>query len=135
MDNAKTNEPIYVQLAAQLVDPMGIAFSIETSLTEVPIAIEGASLTTLTAWLSTIQSYPTGGCWRLFADGAGQNRGDRFVAAIEALTGSRAHRGSSAPRKRGKMSAAAQKRLSLAAKARWAKAKKGGEEYAVSYIH
>jgi hypothetical protein len=52
---------------------------------------------------------------------------DRVVAAIAALTGGRTHSGPSAPHKRGKMSAAARKRLSLAAKARWAKAKKAGK--------
>jgi hypothetical protein len=53
---------------------------------------------------------------------------DRIVAAIEALTGGRTRRASSAkPRKRRKMSAAAKKRLSLAAKKRWAKAKKAGK--------
>ena len=53
---------------------------------------------------------------------------DRVVAAIEILTGGRTHRGvSAAPRKRRKMSAAVRHRLSLAAKARWAKAKKAGK--------
>jgi hypothetical protein len=50
---------------------------------------------------------------------------DRVVAAIAALTGSN-HRGSSL-RKRGKLSAAVKKRMSLAMKARWAKAKKAGK--------
>jgi hypothetical protein len=53
---------------------------------------------------------------------------DRVIAAIAALTGVRTHGGSSSlPRKRGKMSATARKKLSLAAKARWAKAKKAGK--------
>jgi hypothetical protein len=53
---------------------------------------------------------------------------DRVVTAIAALTGGRTHRGSSpVPRKRGKMSAAVRKRLSLATKARWTKAKKAGK--------
>jgi len=52
---------------------------------------------------------------------------DRVVAAIEALSGGRTHRASSAkPGKRRKMSAAGKRKLSLAAKARWAKAKKAG---------
>jgi hypothetical protein len=49
---------------------------------------------------------------------------DRVLAAIAALTGGRTHRVSSAPRKRPKRSAAIRKKLSLAAKARWAQAKK-----------
>jgi hypothetical protein len=52
---------------------------------------------------------------------------DRVVAAIEALTGGRTRSSPFARRRRGKMSAAARKRLSLAAKVRWAKAKKAGK--------
>ncbi|HXA86178.1 MAG TPA: hypothetical protein VNZ47_13945 [Candidatus Dormibacteraeota bacterium] len=53
---------------------------------------------------------------------------DRVVAAIEALTGGRTRRASSAgPRKRGQMSEAGRRSISLRMKARWAKAKKAGK--------
>ncbi len=55
---------------------------------------------------------------------------DRVVAAIEALTGGRARRASSSsagPRKRGQMSEAGRRSISLRMKARWAKAKKAGK--------
>jgi hypothetical protein len=54
---------------------------------------------------------------------------DRLVAAIEALTGTnRKHRAPSASqRKRGEMSEAGKRSISLAMKARWAKAKKSGK--------
>jgi len=53
---------------------------------------------------------------------------DRVVAAIEALSGDRARRSSSAkPRKQGKMTEAGKRRISEAMKARWAKAKKAGK--------
>ena len=54
---------------------------------------------------------------------------DRVVAAIEALTGGRARRSSTsaAPRKRGQMSEAGRRSISLRMKARWAKAKKAGK--------
>lgn len=57
---------------------------------------------------------------------------DRIVAAIEALNGNRTHRASYAlktktRKTRRKMSAAGKRKLSLAAKARWAKAKKAGK--------
>jgi hypothetical protein len=57
---------------------------------------------------------------------------DRLVAAIEALRGKRTYRRSTSsgtetqwPKR--KMSAAGRRRLSLAAKARWAAAKKAGK--------
>lgn len=55
---------------------------------------------------------------------------DRVVAAIEALTGGRTRRASSSasgPRKRGQMSEAGRRSISLRMKARWAKAKKAGK--------
>lgn len=53
---------------------------------------------------------------------------DRVVAAIEALSGGHTRGGASTmPRKRGKLSAAVKKKMSLAMKARWAKAKKSGK--------
>jgi hypothetical protein len=53
---------------------------------------------------------------------------DRVVAAIEALTGGRARKTSSTqPRKRGKMSEAGKRSISMRMKARWAKAKKAGK--------
>jgi DNA invertase Pin-like site-specific DNA recombinase len=54
---------------------------------------------------------------------------DRVVAAIEALTGGRKRRASSAagPRKRGQMSEAGRRSISQRMKARWAKAKKSGK--------
>jgi hypothetical protein len=54
---------------------------------------------------------------------------DRVVAAIEALSGTgRTHRAPSVtPRKRGMMSEAGNRSISLAMKARWAKAKKSGK--------
>jgi hypothetical protein len=57
---------------------------------------------------------------------------DRVVAAIEALRGKRSyHRSASsgiqARQPRRKMSAALKRKLSLAAKARWAEAKKAGK--------
>jgi hypothetical protein len=54
---------------------------------------------------------------------------DRIVAAIEALTGGRTRRAfvsSAGPRKRGRMSEAGRRSISLRMKARWAKAKKAG---------
>jgi len=54
---------------------------------------------------------------------------DRVVAAIEALTGGRTRRASASsagPRKRGRMSEAGRRSISLRMKARWAKAKKAG---------
>ncbi|HEY1939261.1 MAG TPA: hypothetical protein VGJ33_15115 [Candidatus Angelobacter sp.] len=55
---------------------------------------------------------------------------DRVVAAIEALTGGRAPRRASSsiqPRKRGKMSEAGKRSISMRMKARWAKAKRAGK--------
>jgi hypothetical protein len=53
---------------------------------------------------------------------------DRVVAAIEALTGGRKRRASSAgKRKRGQMSEAGRRSISQRMKARWAKAKKAGK--------
>jgi len=56
---------------------------------------------------------------------------DRVVAAIEALTGGRTRRASSSaagsPRKRGQMSEAGRRSISMRMKARWAKAKKAGK--------
>lgn len=53
---------------------------------------------------------------------------DRIVAAIKALTGAGHHEPQTGNRgKRRTMSAEAKRRLSLAAKARWAKAKKAGK--------
>jgi hypothetical protein len=54
---------------------------------------------------------------------------DRVVTAIEALTGTdRKHRAPSAlQRRRGEMSEAGKRSISLAMKARWAKAKKSGK--------
>jgi hypothetical protein len=55
---------------------------------------------------------------------------DRVVAAIEALTGGRTRRASfssAGPRKRGQMSEAGRRSISLRMKARWAKAKKAGK--------
>ena len=55
---------------------------------------------------------------------------DRVVAAIEALTGGRTRRASSSatgPRKRGQMSEAGRRSISLRMKARWAKANKAGK--------
>ena len=56
---------------------------------------------------------------------------DRVVAAIEALTGGRTRRVSSSssagPRKRGQMSEAGRRSISMRMKARWAKAKKAGK--------
>lgn len=55
---------------------------------------------------------------------------DRVIAAIEALTGGRTRRASSSaagPRKRGQMSEAGRRSISLRMKARWAKAKKSGK--------
>ncbi|MGC2742364.1 MAG: hypothetical protein WA672_04195 [Candidatus Angelobacter sp.] len=58
---------------------------------------------------------------------------DRVVAAIEALTGGRARRASSSssssagPRKRGQMSEAGRRSISMRMKARWAKAKRSGK--------
>jgi hypothetical protein len=57
---------------------------------------------------------------------------DRVVAAIEALTGGRTRRASSSsssagPRKRGQMSEAGRRSISMRMKARWAKAKKSGK--------
>lgn len=55
---------------------------------------------------------------------------DRIVAAIEALTGGRTRRASSSaggPRKRGQMSEAGRRSISLRMKARWAKAKRAGK--------
>jgi hypothetical protein len=56
---------------------------------------------------------------------------DRLVAAIEALRGKRSYRRSASSgiktrQPRRKMSAALKRKLSLAAKARWAAAKKAG---------
>jgi hypothetical protein len=57
---------------------------------------------------------------------------DRVVAAIEALRGKRSYRrsassGTKARKPRRTMSAAVKRKLSLAAKARWAAAKKAGK--------
>jgi hypothetical protein len=57
---------------------------------------------------------------------------DRVVAAIEALTGGRTRRASSSaapagPRKRGQMSEAGRRSISMRMKARWAKAKRAGK--------
>jgi hypothetical protein len=57
---------------------------------------------------------------------------DRIIAAIEALNGGRSRRiavttGKPLGRPRGKMSAAGKRSISLAMKARWAKAKKSGK--------
>lgn len=55
---------------------------------------------------------------------------DRVVAAIEALTGGRTRRASTpsaGPRKRGQMSEAGRRSISLRMKARWAKAKRAGK--------
>jgi hypothetical protein len=55
---------------------------------------------------------------------------DRVVAAIKALTGANHTKrvvSSAASRRRGKMSATGKRRISLAMKARWAKAKKAGK--------
>ena len=56
---------------------------------------------------------------------------DRVIAAIEALTGGRTRRASSSaavsPRKRGQMSEAGRRSISMRMKARWAKAKKAGK--------
>jgi hypothetical protein len=55
---------------------------------------------------------------------------DRVVAAIQALTGTNHTKRvitSAAPYKRGTMSAAGKRRISLAMKARWAKARKSGK--------
>jgi hypothetical protein len=58
---------------------------------------------------------------------------DRVVAAIEALTGGRTRRASSAAagprrtRKRGQMSEAGRRSISMRMKARWAKAKRAGK--------
>jgi hypothetical protein len=56
---------------------------------------------------------------------------DRVVAAIEALTGGRTRRASSVvaagSRKRGQMSEAGRRSISMRMKARWAKAKKAGK--------
>jgi len=57
---------------------------------------------------------------------------DRLVAAIEALRGKRSYRQSASAgikirKPRRKMSAALKRKLSLAAKARWAAAKKAGK--------
>jgi hypothetical protein len=57
---------------------------------------------------------------------------DRMVAAIEALRGKRTYRrsassGTKARKPRRTMSAALKRKLSLAAKARWAAAKKAGK--------
>jgi hypothetical protein len=57
---------------------------------------------------------------------------DRMVAAIEALRGKRSYRrsassGTKARKPRRTMSAAVKRKLSLAAKARWAAAKKAGK--------
>jgi hypothetical protein len=57
---------------------------------------------------------------------------DRVVAAIEALRGKRTYRrsassGTETQEPRRKMSAAVKRKLSLAAKARWAAAKKSGK--------
>jgi hypothetical protein len=55
---------------------------------------------------------------------------DRVIAAIEALTGGRTRRASSSPagtRKRGQMSEAGRRSISLRMKARWAKAKRAGK--------
>jgi hypothetical protein len=54
---------------------------------------------------------------------------DRVVAAIEALTGGRTRRASTAagPRKRGQMSEAGRRSISMRMKARWAKAKRAGK--------
>jgi hypothetical protein len=56
---------------------------------------------------------------------------DRVIAAIEALTGGRTQRASSSaaggPRKRGQMSEAGRRSISMRMKARWAKAKKAGK--------
>ena len=53
---------------------------------------------------------------------------DRVVAAIEALTGNtRRQSSSTGPHKRGKMSEAGKRSISLRMKARWAKAKRAGK--------
>ena len=56
---------------------------------------------------------------------------DRVIAAIEALTGGRTRRASSPSagrgRKRGQMSEAGRRSISMRMKARWAKAKKSGK--------
>ena len=56
---------------------------------------------------------------------------DRIVAAIAALNGGKTRRpgrpAKSSPGPRRKMSAAVKKRLSMIAKARWAKAKRAGK--------
>ncbi|HEY2361084.1 MAG TPA: hypothetical protein VGK36_08215 [Candidatus Angelobacter sp.] len=55
---------------------------------------------------------------------------DRVVAAIEALTGGRTRRAPSSPtgpRKRGQMSEAGRRSISMRMKARWAKAKRAGK--------
>lgn len=52
---------------------------------------------------------------------------DRVVAAIEALTGATHRASTGVPRKRSKLSTAAKRKMSLAMKARWAKAKKSGK--------
>jgi hypothetical protein len=57
---------------------------------------------------------------------------DRLVAAIEALRGKRTYRrsassGTETQKSKRKMSAAGRRSLSLAAKARWAAAKKAGK--------
>jgi hypothetical protein len=79
------------------------------------------------AWQSAITAYNSKSMnTTSFVERLTEQR-DRVVAAIEALRGSRTSQASFAARgKRRKMSAAAKKRLSLAAKARWAKAKKAG---------
>jgi len=56
---------------------------------------------------------------------------DRVIAAIEALTEGRTRRASSSspagPRKRGQMSEAGRRSISMRMKARWAKAKRAGK--------
>jgi hypothetical protein len=54
---------------------------------------------------------------------------DRITAAIQALTGTNhvQPKSTNGQRKRGKLSPAAKRRMSIAMKARWAKAKKSGK--------